>query len=142
MNMYEGRLLPCLIAKATWIFDIIRNWEAKWLFPAKFCKIFENCFETKGQSIKDVRTNREKLAPPPCPHWLKGLPPLTMQTHHKFQKIQVFLAKKCGRLHLKNPPPPLSAKCLHKKTPFPPDCGRLLWSAPNSFCLKIPHQHH
>jgi len=38
-----------------------------------------------------------------------------------FEKSKSFCAKKCGRLHLKNPP------CPHWTNS--PDCGRLLWTA-------------
>jgi len=59
----------------------------------------------------------------PCPHWLNHhLPPCPCDTP-KFQKIRSF-RKKVGRPNLKNPL--LSALDKHP----PPDCGRLLWTAP------------
>jgi len=53
--------------------------------------------------------NREKLTPPSWPQNVRTgstPPPLSVQTHHNFEKFEVFSTIKCGRLHLKTPPPP------------------------------------
>jgi len=42
-------------------------------------------------------------------------PPLSVRTPHKFRKLRRFFAKKCGRLHLKNP------HCPHWTTPLTAD---------------------
>jgi len=72
----------------------------------------------KGSAVhKSVRKNLEKLTLLPlCPHWLN--PPCPYGHTINFEKSVVFCTKKCGRPHLKNPPPP-------------PHCGRLFWTSPN-----------
>jgi len=65
-----------------------------------------------------------QMVPPPPP-------PLSMRTHHKFQKIRSFLRQKVRTSASEETLlPPLSEKCPHWTNSPPPDCGRLLWTAP------------
>jgi len=75
------------------------------------------CF--KGPSIKDVRTGLP-------------LPPLSVRIHHKFRKSRWFLHQKARTSTPDEPPPSLSEKCPYWTNPTPPDCGCLLWTAPNN----------
>jgi len=68
-----------------------------------------------------------------CPHWLNS-PSLLVRADTpycpcghtlNFEKYVVFCTKKCRPPHLKNPPCPQNVCTGH-----PPDCGRLLWTAP------------
>jgi len=70
-------------------------------------------------SIKDVR---KKLNPPVR---TGSIPPPTPCPcgHHKIWKIRIFFTKKCRRPHLKTPHTLVGTG--------PPDCGRILWTAPN-----------
>jgi len=100
----------------------------------------------KGPSIKDVYTKSRKIDPYPCPHWLNPSP-LSVRTHHKFEKSEVFLRKKVRTSASEESPPPLSTKCPHWTNSLPPDWGRLLWTAPNTtyrnrkICLRHHDQH-
>jgi len=95
----------------------------------------------KGPSMKDVRTKSRKTDTlPPC---LQNVvtddsrpPPSPCPCRHtiNFEKSGVFYTKKCRRPHLQNP------FCLKNvrtgQIPLPPDCGRLLWTAPNCEIFK------
>jgi len=70
--------------------------------------IFLGIVHTKSQKI-------DLLPPCPCGHTIN------------FEKSEVFYTKNCGRPLLSSP---LSEKCTHWTNPFPPDYGRLLWTAP------------
>jgi len=87
-------------------------------------------FSNKGSSIKDVCAKSQKMTPSRIVRKISALAqphsPLSMRTHHKFQKIRVFCTKMCGRPYLKNSSSPLSANVRIGQILPLPDCGRPL----------------
>jgi len=58
-------------------------------------------FAIKDRKLRTSVQNRWKLTPTPLSNLTYSPPtPLSVRTHHKFQKIQCFFTKKCGRPHL------------------------------------------
>jgi len=91
-------------------------------------------------SIRTIRKRRpRKIAknwqPLPLsaryPHWL-ALPPLSVQTHHKFRKIRSFCTKKCKQSDIRIWRTP----CPTGHTPYL-DCGCLLWTAAYQMYLSV-----
>jgi len=75
-----------------------------------------------GASIKDDRTISRKFDSSLVRKMPElAQPPLSVRYTINFEKPYVFCTKKCGRPHLRKPPPPLSEKCLPWTTP--PECG-------------------
>jgi len=92
----------------------------------------------KGPPIKDVCTKSRKIDPLPFVRKMSALtqPPLSVQTHHKFQKIRSFLRQKVWTSASEDTPPfPLVRKMSAMDELLPPDCGRLLWTAPKDILL-------
>jgi len=59
-----------------------------------------------------------------CPHWLNSPCP---EGHTKnFEKAQIFCLKRRGQI----PPLTCPKNVRTGQTPFSPDCGRFLWTAP------------
>jgi len=87
--------------------------------------------KTMGRPQKMSAQNCENLTPSllsaKCRQWLT--PSLSVQTHQKLRKARIFCTKKCGRPHLKKPPP-----CQHWATP--PDCRHLLSTRDNSTLFR------
>jgi len=59
----------------------------------------------------------------------QSLAPLSLRTHHKFQKSEVFCTKRWGRPHLQNP---LVRKMFALGKLLSPDFEHLLWMVPYS----------
>jgi len=72
-------------------------------------------------SMKDVRTKSRKI---------DLLPPLSVQTHHKFQKNPMFFAPKSADVHIWRSP-------LVRIGQPPSDCSCPLWMAPYSNCCCL-----
>jgi len=75
-----------------------------------------------------------KLTPPPYLQSVRtGSNSLSCPCEYTiyFKKSKVFCTKKYRRPHLKSPSLPLSEKMSALDKPPPPDCERILWTAPD-----------
>jgi len=89
--------------------------------------------------------NRQKLTPFVCK--MSALaqppPPLFVRNTINFENPEFFCTKKCDVRIWRTLPSLLSEKCPHWKS-LPPDCGRLVWTAPykttlNGYCAQCSH---
>jgi len=108
----------CFVETICRILKANLSWSPNW---AKFCQFIANFLLL---SIKDTTQNRPLLLTCQQNDSI-GPIPLSVQTHHKFRKVQSFWTKKCGVRGWKTL---LARKMFALDNPS--DCRRLLWTAP------------